>query len=54
MKLLRILIKVYKSCLNKTFNKAFKELLYNYYNIKKNLKENGNKISDIKINNNIL
>jgi hypothetical protein len=34
--LLRILIKARRLYL--TFNKVFKELLYNYYNIKENLK----------------
>ena len=47
-------MKVRRPCLNKTFNKAFEELLCNYYSAKENLKENGNKISDIKINNSIL
>ena len=46
-------MKVRRPCLNKTFNKAFKELFYNYYGTKENLEKNNNEINNVKMNNNI-
>jgi hypothetical protein len=51
LKLLGTLTKARKPCLNGTFNKAFEELLCNYYSAKENLEENGNEIGDVKMNN---